>query len=215
MDDRPDRRRFLLEERVNATDSVFQNDTTNCVDFFWMQCNNICRFVLSGDRRHNLFYRDGDAMVLEKIKQCLDMMKEYDLREFHIKFDEFELRASRGDQSPVVVHQGAHLAPIAARPAPAADAPAAPAPASAAATGSVEITSPIVGTFYRRSSPDSPLLVDTDDIVDADTVVCLVEAMKVFNEIKAKVSGVIVKCLVKDGDPVEYGQPLFLVRPSA
>jgi acetyl-CoA carboxylase biotin carboxyl carrier protein len=150
-------------------------------------------------------------MVLEKIKQCLEMMKDYDLREFHVKFDDFELRASRGDQSPVVVHQGAPIA-HAAQPAPVAPAAV---KADAPVDGNlVEITSPIVGTFYRKSSPDAPPLIDVDDNVEPDTVVCLVEAMKVFNEIKAKVSGTIVKCLVKDSEPVEYGQPLFLVRPS-
>lgn len=154
-------------------------------------------------------------MVLEKIKQCLDMMKEYDLREFHVKFDDFELRASRGDQSPVVVHQNAPIAHPAAPAAPVAAAAAVKTDTAAQVDGNlVEVVSPIVGTFYRKSRPDAPLLVDTDDIIEPDTVVCLVEAMKVFNEIKAKVSGTVVKCLVKDGEPVEYGQPLFLVRPS-
>ena len=78
----------------------------------------------------------------------------------------------------------------------------------------IEITSPIIGTFYRRPSPDKPVFVEVGDIVSPNTVVCMVEAMKLFNEIESEVSGKIVKILVEDGTPVEYGQPIFLVDPS-
>ena len=78
----------------------------------------------------------------------------------------------------------------------------------------VEITSPIIGTFYRKPSPDKPVFVEVGDMVNTDTVVCIVEAMKLFNEIESEVSGKIVKILVEDGTPVEFGQPLFLVDPS-
>ncbi len=78
----------------------------------------------------------------------------------------------------------------------------------------VEITSPIIGTFYRKPSPDKPVFVEIGDSVSSETVVCMVEAMKLFNEIEAEVSGKIVKILVEDGTPVEFGQPLFLVDPS-
>ena len=77
-----------------------------------------------------------------------------------------------------------------------------------------EITSPIIGTFYRKPSPDKPVFVEVGDSINADTVVCMVEAMKLFNEIEAEISGKIVKVLVEDGTPVEFGQPLFLVDPS-
>ena len=77
-----------------------------------------------------------------------------------------------------------------------------------------EITSPIIGTFYRKPSPDKPVFVEVGDAINADTVVCMVEAMKLFNEIEAEISGKIVKVLVEDGTPVEFGQPLFLVDPS-
>jgi acetyl-CoA carboxylase biotin carboxyl carrier protein len=77
-----------------------------------------------------------------------------------------------------------------------------------------QITSPIIGTFYRKPSPDKPVFVEVGDSVSSDTVVCMVEAMKLFNEIEAEVSGKIVKVLVEDGTPVEFGQPLFLVDPS-
>lgn len=78
----------------------------------------------------------------------------------------------------------------------------------------VEIKSPIIGTFYRKSSPDKPNFVEVGDIVKADSIVCIIEAMKLFNEIESEVSGKIVKVLVDESSPVEFGQPLFLVDPS-
>ncbi len=78
----------------------------------------------------------------------------------------------------------------------------------------IEITSPIIGTFYRKPSPDKPVFVEVGDMVNSETIVCMVEAMKLFNEIEAEVSGKIVKILIEDGTPVEFGQPLFLVDPS-
>ena len=78
----------------------------------------------------------------------------------------------------------------------------------------IEIKSPIIGTFYRKPSPDKPVFVEVGGVISPNTVVCMVEAMKLFNEIEAEVSGTIVKALVEDGTPVEFGQPLFLVDPS-
>ncbi|SDX70725.1 acetyl-CoA carboxylase biotin carboxyl carrier protein [Lutibacter oricola] len=78
----------------------------------------------------------------------------------------------------------------------------------------IEITSPIIGTFYRKPSPDKPMFVEVGDTVNPDSVVCIIEAMKLFNEIESEVSGKIVKILIEDGTPVEFGQPLFLVDPS-
>lgn len=82
------------------------------------------------------------------------------------------------------------------------------------ATKYIEITSPIIGTFYRRPAPDKSVFVEVGDVVSPHTVVCMVEAMKLFNEIESEVSGKIVKILIEDGTPVEYGQPIFLVDPS-
>jgi len=78
----------------------------------------------------------------------------------------------------------------------------------------VQVTSPIIGTFYRKPSPDKPTFINVGDMVQSDTVVCIIEAMKLFNEIEAEVSGKIIKVLVDDSSPVEFGQPLFLVDPS-
>ena len=110
-------------------------------------------------------------------------------------------------------------APVAAAPAPAsAPAPAASdAPAKPAATKTdnyVTIKSPMIGTFYRKASPDKPSLIEIGDEVSVGKVVCIIEAMKLFNEIESEVSGKIVKVLVEDASPVEYDQPLFLVEPA-
>lgn len=118
-------------------------------------------------------------------------------------------------QAPVAQPAQPVAAPVAAAPAPA------PAPAAAPAAEAtdddskyVAIKSPMIGTFYRKPSPDKPSFVNVGDDVKSDTVVCMIEAMKLFNEIEAEMSGKIVKVLVDDGSPVEYDQPLFLVDPS-
>jgi acetyl-CoA carboxylase biotin carboxyl carrier protein len=104
-------------------------------------------------------------------------------------------------------------APVAAAPAaPVAAAPAAPAAAPAAAAPAKTIDSPLVGTFYRAASPDSDAFVNVGDRVTADTVIAIIEAMKVMNEIKAEKSGVIKEILVENGQPVEFGQPLFVIE---
>jgi len=102
-------------------------------------------------------------------------------------------------------------APVAA-PAPSAGAPAAP--AAPVATNLLTIKSPMIGTFYRRASPDKPLMAEEGTAVAPGKVVCIIEAMKLFNEIESEVKGTIVKVLVEDASPVEYDQPLFLVQPE-
>lgn len=111
--------------------------------------------------------------------------------------------------APVAVPQ------VAAAPAPAA-APAAPAAAPAAESKGnlIEIKSPMIGTFYRSSSPDKPAFVEVGTVIKPGDTVCIVEAMKLFNEIESEVSGKIVKVLVNDSTPIEYDQPLFLVEPA-
>jgi len=102
-------------------------------------------------------------------------------------------------------------APVQGSPTPAAEKPK---PAEAAATNLITIKSPMIGTFYRRSSPDKPLLTEVGEEVSPGKVVCIIEAMKLFNEIESEVKGKIVKVLVEDASPVEYDQPLFLVEPA-
>jgi acetyl-CoA carboxylase biotin carboxyl carrier protein len=103
-------------------------------------------------------------------------------------------------------------APVAA-PAPSAGAPAAPA-AAPVASNLLTIKSPMIGTFYRRAAPDKPLMAEEGTEVAPGKVVCIIEAMKLFNEIESEVKGTIVKILVEDASPVEYDQPLFLVQPE-
>lgn len=116
----------------------------------------------------------------------------------------------------VAMPQVAVPAPVAAAPAAAAEAPSAAKPQAAPAKEDnlLIIRSPMIGTFYRRSAPDKPLLVEVGDEVGVGKVVCIIEAMKLFNDIESEVSGRIVKVLVEDSTPVEYDQPLFLVDPS-
>jgi acetyl-CoA carboxylase biotin carboxyl carrier protein len=119
-------------------------------------------------------------------------------------------------QVPTAVPQAMVPPPVAAAPMAApAPAPAAPAvPAAEEASNLIEIKSPMIGTFYRRPSPDKDVFCEVGDVLKPGDTVCVVEAMKLFNEIESEVSGKIVKILVDDNSPVEFDQPLFLVDPS-
>ena len=125
-------------------------------------------------------------------------------------------------QVPAAMPQMVQAAPVAAAPvaAPATAAPAAPAapeapaPAAEDTSNLIEIKSPMIGTFYRRPSPDKDVFAEVGDVIKPGDTVCVIEAMKLFNEIESEVQGKIVKVLVDDNSPVEYDQPLFLVDPS-
>ena len=146
-------------------------------------------------------------MEIKEIKRIVEMMKNNDLTEFAMKDEDFELTLKRGGEQQVVVA----AAPVAAAPVAA---PVAAAPVEDEDDGLIEIPSPIVGTFYRKPAPDADNFAGVGTDVSEDTVVCIIEAMKVMNEIKAEVTGVIKKVLVDDATPVQYGQPLFLVEPK-
>lgn len=150
-------------------------------------------------------------MEMKDIKQIVELMKEHDLSKFELEEEDFRIALARGFEQPVSVAAPAVQAPAPVAPAPSAAAAAAPADVD---DGLAEITSPIVGTFYRSSSPDSDPFVAVGQAVDKDTVVCIVEAMKVMNEIKADCKGVIEKILVDNASPVMFGQALFKVRPQ-
>lgn len=155
-------------------------------------------------------------MEIEKIRSIVEMMSEHDLTEFKIESDEMKLCLKRGTVkevatpviTPAIIPQ-ANVAPVPA-PAAAPSAPAAPEAASSAAKQT--INSPIVGTFYRASSPEADAFVNVGSRVDSETVVCIVEAMKTMNEIKAEKSGIIKEILVENGQPVEFDQPLFVIE---
>jgi acetyl-CoA carboxylase biotin carboxyl carrier protein len=169
---------------------------------------------------------------LKEIKQIVEMMKRNDLSYFHITSGDFRLKLRRGVDAEIVAEaiasaRGAtphhHAAPA---PAPSQDAPTGAPAATPASTPTPPphqpapdpepahtINSPMVGTFYRASSPGAPPFVKVGDQVDEDTVVCIIEAMKVMNEIKAEMKGTIVKVIADDTTPVQYGEHLFEIKP--
>ena len=150
-------------------------------------------------------------MNADRIKQIIEMMKENNLAEFELEEEEFKIRIRRGpsDVQQVAVI-GANIPTVGGVPAPVA----APAP-TAVADNARLIKSPMVGTFYRRPSPDTKTYVEIGDEVNEDTVVCIIEAMKVMNEIKAECSGVIAEIVAENNKPVQFGQTLFKVKPRA
>lgn len=154
---------------------------------------------------------------IDRLRQLIDLMVEHDLTEVDVSDEDQSITIKRGVAGGFQVSpQPQAFAPQQAAPAqqaPGGDAPAAAA-ASAADEGLVAIESPMVGTFYSAPDPDSPAFTKVGASVSPDSVVCLVEAMKVFNEIKAETTGTIERMCVKSGDAVEFGQPLFMVRPA-
>lgn len=163
-------------------------------------------------------------MTYKEIQSLLKQMSEYDLSEIRIKDGDFEITVRTSSYTKKATQQTIMAAPQAvpmqAMAAPEAI-PVAPAPVAAApaaeedsASNLVEVKSPIVGTFYRSASPDKPAYVSIGDRISVGSVVCIVEAMKLFNEIESEVSGKIVKVMIDDASPVEYDQVLFLVDPN-
>ena len=152
-------------------------------------------------------------MELKDIKAIIDLMRKNDLSVFEMEKEGFRLKLQKGagEQTVFTTPMMPQMLAAPVAPAPAANAGgSAPAPAATAATR--EITSPMVGTFYRAASPESPPFVDVGQEVNEDTVVCIIEAMKVMNEIKAEVKGVIAEVVAENGKPVQFGQALFKVR---
>jgi acetyl-CoA carboxylase biotin carboxyl carrier protein len=161
-------------------------------------------------------------MDLGLIRKLVRLMEAAELSELEIDDSKagmrVHLRRGRGDLvgNPVVQVVPATTAPVAMAPVAAAPAAAggaeAPAPGGPPA-GTVPFESPMVGTFYRSPSPDAEPFVRPGTSIDEDTVICIIEAMKVMNEVKAEMRGEVVGVLVENGEPVEFGQPLFLVKP--
>ena len=154
-------------------------------------------------------------MNLKELQAFIKFVSKSGVSEVSLEKDDFKVTVKTGKGEAVLVQ--ATAAPAAA---PAADFPAAPAADSPAAPTADEfahciaVKSPMIGTFYRRPSPDKDIFVNVGDVVAEGDCVCIIEAMKLFNEIESEVAGKIVKVLVEDGSPVEYDQPLFLVDPS-
>ncbi len=149
-------------------------------------------------------------MDLEKVEKLIGLMKQYELGELRVSDKDWEFSARRGDrpqaQQPFMI-----ASPISV-PAASGIIQAVAEPAIPVASNLKEVTAPIVGTFYRQPAPDQPVFKEVGDHVNPEDVICIVEAMKVMNEIKAGVSGKIKKILLENASPVEYGQVLFLVE---
>ena len=155
-------------------------------------------------------------MDFKELRRLMRLMKEFDLAEVEVEEEGRRVRLKGASSAFVSAAAGpVNAAPASSPPLmPVATAAGEAGALDAGDSGLVEIPSPTVGTFYRAPSPDDPAYVNVGDAVRADTVVCIVEAMKVMNEIKAEVEGEIVEILVNDAEAVEFGQPLFLVRPA-
>ncbi len=142
-------------------------------------------------------------------------MEQHDLSCFNLETDEFKIKLKKGADLEALGQVLNHTAaPVVAAPATAA----APSPADdstrSEGDGQIDITAPMVGTFYRAASPETESYVDVGDRVEEETVVCIIEAMKVMNEIQAETRGVITEILVSNTDPVQFGEPLFRVKPD-
>ena len=155
-------------------------------------------------------------MDIKQIQELIRFVSKSGVNEVSLEQDNFKITI-KTNQAATVVHatvpapQPLAAAPVAATPALAA--PVAAAPAAADTSNYITIKSPMIGTFYHSPTPDKPVFVNVGDEIKAGTVVCIIEAMKLFNEIESEVSGRIVKILVQNASPVEYDQPLFLVEP--
>jgi acetyl-CoA carboxylase biotin carboxyl carrier protein len=154
-------------------------------------------------------------MNLKELKELIEMLKNTDVSEIEIERSGVKVRVRKGGDIAYHPVMPRMEYPPAAIPAPAVAEPEKPAaaPAAAATSNQIKVTSPIVGTFYRASSPDKPPYVEVGDVVKKGQVLCIIEAMKLMNEIESEATGKIVQVLSENGQPVEYGQPLFVIEP--
>jgi acetyl-CoA carboxylase biotin carboxyl carrier protein len=149
---------------------------------------------------------------LKDIKAIIDLMKKNSISEFELERQDFKIKLKRGGTvtAPQFEEALSFIPPVGVGTM----APSPIAAPHAQANGELEIKSPMIGTFYRAPSPEAANYVEVGTEVNADTVVCIIEAMKVMNEIKAEVKGVLTQILVENAKPVEFGQPMFKIRPT-
>ena len=160
-------------------------------------------------------------MDLKEIQNLIKFVAKSGASEVKLEMDDVKITIKTGSDSETTIVQ---QVPVASAPAPVQSAPVVPAPAPAAPAAPeapavddskyITVKSPIIGTFYRKPSPDKPAFVEVGDSIAVGDVLCVIEAMKLFNEIESEISGKVVKVLVDDSSPVEFDQPLFLVDPS-
>ena len=154
-------------------------------------------------------------MDIKQIQELIRFVSKSGVNEVSLEQDNFKITIKTNQAATVInttipAPQPVAVAPVAAAPAPAAPVAAAPV---ADTSNYITIKSPMIGTFYHSPTPEKPVFVNVGDEIQSGTVVCIIEAMKLFNEIESEVSGRIVKILVQNASPVEYDQPLFLVEP--
>lgn len=157
-------------------------------------------------------------MDLKEIRQIIEMMKRHDLSFFHLEREGFKIKLRKGVDFDAMATKFGPAAPAFTSPPPhpdhAPDFPESPAPDASAPSGGAKILSPMVGTFYRAAGPGEKIFANVGDAVTEDTTVCIIEAMKVMNEIKAETSGIITRVLVDDATPVQFETPLFEIKPA-
>lgn len=153
-------------------------------------------------------------MDLKQIQDLVKMVNKSNISELSIEEKDIKITIKQKEDKYVTAPQVQQFQVASPTPAPLPATPSAIKADTPAANNFITIKSPMIGTFYRKSSPDKPNLVDEGDEVRVGKVVCIIEAMKLFNEIESEFSGKIVKVLVEDSTPVEYDQPLFLVEPA-
>lgn len=197
----------------------------------------ICLLKVGIRRKIKMKNEKSTAMKVNEIQDLIKFVSKSGVSEVNLETNDIKLtikntpggKKKKGEEEPQIVQvpvqqmmpqqmqhsiaPAAAPAPVAAAPAPVAEAPAA-APAADDTSKYIEVKSPMIGTFYRRPSPDKPNFVEVGQDIQTGDVICIIEAMKLFNEIEAEVKGKVVKILVDDSTPVEYDQPLFLVDPS-
>ncbi|MBP9185465.1 MAG: acetyl-CoA carboxylase biotin carboxyl carrier protein [Bacteroidia bacterium] len=153
-------------------------------------------------------------MELKEIKELIKLVSEAGVSEVEVERGDFKIAIKKVEEKVYVQSNAPVMQPQVVMQAPVAATHSAPVtPVSELATNLITIKSPMIGTFYKSSSPDKPAFVGVGDEIVSGKVLCIIEAMKLFNEIEAEVSGRIVKVLVENASPVEYDQPLFLVEP--
>ena len=159
-----------------------------------------------------------DVFDVDRIRRLVELMEEHDLREVDLRQSEQRIRLFRGPEAIVTAPYASPIAPPAAPPGPTTAPPSTSPPAEAAPAAAQAddehitlIKSPMVGTFYARANPNADPYVQVGDMVEPETTICVIEAMKVFNEIPAEMRGKVVEILVDDEEPVDHGRPLFKI----
>ncbi len=157
-----------------------------------------------------------ERIDLQELRELVEFLKQNGIAEFELEREEqhvkLKFESAFPAAAPAFVAPHAHSAAAPAPTAPAASPAAAPAPETAADEPLHQVKSPIVGTYYESSAPGSPAFVKVGDVIELGQTLCIVEAMKLMNEIESDIAGEVVKIIAKNGQPVEYGQPLFAVR---